>query len=132
MSALLEAKPRIPSQRERIVKLLKERGELGATNAELSRIALCYQTRIFELVEQGYEIKLENYLGQGLIKYTLVKEPDVPTPPRKPIRDILVEEINENYGGLMDVSSLYELLEKCNAMVSRKSVAKIVKGGTSK
>lgn len=132
MSALLEAKPRIPSQRERIVELLKERGELGATNDELSRIALCYQTRIFELVEQGYEIKLEN-LGQGLVKYMLLKIPDSPDAPRKPIRDIIVEEINENYGGLVDVSSLYELLEKCNAMISRKSVAKIVeKGGKSK
>ena len=131
MSTLLEAKHRIPTQRERIVELLKERGELGATNAELSRIALCYQTRVFELVEQGYEIKLEN-LGKGLVKYVLVKEPDAPVAPRKPIRDIVVEEINENYGGLMDVSSLYELLEKCNAMVSRKSIAKIVKGGKSK
>jgi hypothetical protein len=128
MSALLEARTRIPSQRDTIVDLLLERGDLGATNSELSKIALVYQTRIFELTEEGYVFKLDN-LGQGLIRYTLVSAPTTPAPPRKAVKDVVIEDINENYGGLMDVSSLQEMLANCNATVSRKSVAKIIKGG---
>lgn len=128
LSALKEVEKRIPSQRDRIVNLLLKRGERGATNEELSKISLAYQTRIFELTEQGYVFKLKS-LGEWLVNYTLVSVPTTPSPPRTPIKDIVIESINEDYGGLMDVSSLHELLEHCNAFVSRKSVVVINRAG---
>ena len=57
MNSYNEAKERIPSQIEKIINLLKESGEEGATNIQLSNISLKYATRISELRSKGYEIE---------------------------------------------------------------------------
>jgi hypothetical protein len=43
------------NQRERILSLLEERGELGVLNLELNEIAFRYGARLKELRDEGYQ-----------------------------------------------------------------------------
>src|SRR5438445_5025815 len=45
-----------PTQRDRILSLLRQRGPADATNAELNQICFRYGARIFELRKVGYAI----------------------------------------------------------------------------
>lgn len=126
MNTLLEAKPRTKTQRSKILDLLLKRGEKGATNKELAELSFAYQTRIFELKEQGYGIAIE-YLGDREFNYVLKSTDTEGSTKRKPIANVVGAIIDEDYGGLMDVSSLQELLDKSNAIISRRSTVKKVK-----
>jgi hypothetical protein len=65
---------RRPSQRDRILDLLRERGSAGATNVELNAICYRYGGRLFELRKCGFTIRTES-LGGGLFKFYLMAEP---------------------------------------------------------
>lgn len=72
-------KERIPSQREKIIKALKDAGAEGVTNTELVRICLRYGARLQELYKMGYLITHEAIKDEngenGVYKYVLLKEP---------------------------------------------------------
>lgn len=61
------------SQTGRILKLLKDRGQWGAYNYELSKIALKYTNRISELRKEGNNILTER-ISQGTFRYILIGE----------------------------------------------------------
>lgn len=69
-----DALKRIPSQKQKIVQLLQERGEAGATNSELVQICLQYNSRLSELNREGYVIETI-HVKEGLYKYVLHKKP---------------------------------------------------------
>lgn len=73
-----EAKGRIPTQLDKIVHLLREAGESGATNKQLNQICLQYDARVSDLRRKGFVINVES-LGKGLYKYFLIKTPSEET-----------------------------------------------------
>jgi hypothetical protein len=60
---------RLENQCRKILALLKERGNQGATNAELSRIALKYTSRISDLRDLGHDIRCQKEGDRGLYRY---------------------------------------------------------------
>jgi hypothetical protein len=65
---------RLLTQKQKIINALKDAGEDGMTNAELSKISLRYGGHIGNLYREGYKIKKYNLDG-GLYKYVFVSEP---------------------------------------------------------
>jgi hypothetical protein len=64
---------RLDNQCRRILKLLKERGNEGATNYELARYALKYTSRISDLRDSGWRILCTaEDLPRGVYRYTLL------------------------------------------------------------
>ena len=60
---------RLENQCRKILTLLKTRGNQGATNAELSRIALKYTSRISDLRDAGHDIRCYSEGGNGVYRY---------------------------------------------------------------
>lgn len=116
---LLEAKERIPNQREKILNLLRNAGEKGITNKQFQDVCIRWDARVRELYQQGYVIKNES-LGNGLYKYILVFEPEtIAEKPKKAI-ELLISKINNTYNGRIDTESLSSLLEAEGLQVVRK------------
>ncbi len=69
-----------PTQRQRILELLRARGRFGATNVDLVALKIFrYSSRLRELRQQGFCIDTVR-VSEGLYKYILRSEPDTPTP----------------------------------------------------
>jgi hypothetical protein len=113
-----KTKSRTASQCQRILALLRERGETGAANYELSQIALCYGKRIGELYERGYVIEKEKG-SHGIVWYKLVKEPAKEKKSHPKAVDVLKKYI-EDFGGKVDAEELDILLEELNLQVRYK------------
>lgn len=60
---------RFENQCRKILVLLKQRGNQGATNAELSYIALKYTSRISDLRDMGCDIRCYSEGGNGVYRY---------------------------------------------------------------
>jgi len=60
---------RLENQCRTILTLLKQRGNQGATNAELSRIALKYTSRISDLRDAGHDIRCFQEGNGGVYRY---------------------------------------------------------------
>lgn len=110
-----------PTQKQAILNLLKKRKSRGVTNAELSKIALCYQTRIFELNQDGYKIEV-NYIGRGLTRYVLVGEGE--PAPKETVYDKVIKAIKAN-GNSVDSKLLKKILKESDANVCRKSIVQL-------
>jgi hypothetical protein len=65
---------RLITQRQKIINALREAGNEGITNAELSKISLRYGAHLGDLYRKGYKIAKYNLDG-GLYKYVLIAEP---------------------------------------------------------
>jgi hypothetical protein len=64
---------RLANQCRRILALLKERGNEGATNYELAKFALKYTSRISDLRDSGWRILCTaEDLPRGIYRYTLL------------------------------------------------------------
>lgn len=113
-----EARKRIPTQLEKIVNFLKDVGEDGATNKELSQICLQYDARVSDLRRKGFEIDVQSF-GKGLYKYFLIK-----TPSQEQFfqnaNDITFETIEKHYGGLISTFDLKMLLDRNGFHIIRK------------
>ncbi len=70
---------RSPSQRSKIISLLRERGKQGALNYELARIGLRYSSRLRECRIQGFKIETD-HICEDLYRYRLVEKPVTPKP----------------------------------------------------
>lgn len=60
---------RLENQCKKILVLFKARGNQGITNAELSRIALKYTSRISDLRGLGHDIRCQQEGNSGLYRY---------------------------------------------------------------
>jgi hypothetical protein len=60
---------RLENQCRTILALLRERGNQGVTNAELSRIALKYTSRISDLRDSGHDVRCFMEGGGGVYRY---------------------------------------------------------------
>ncbi|MCZ4246960.1 hypothetical protein BXO87_02335 [Bacillus sp. GZB] len=122
MSLYKSALRRLGSQQSKILDLLKERESRGAYNFELAKIAMSYQRRVHELVEQGYQISVCR-VSKGTYKYTLIGK-QTSLPQNQTILDKVIREIEENYGGSVDALELLDIAEKVGANISYKGVTK--------
>lgn len=114
-----DAKGRMPSQKSKILNLLRESKEFGVTNTELNVISFRYSDRLYQLKLEGYEIRVENNSG-GLCTYYLISEPTrTPNKPKKGI-DLLLDEIDSRYKGCVTTYELHSLLEELNLNLVRK------------
>ena len=59
-----------PAQREKILEILKERGQEGVHNTELNNVCFRYGARIYELRKLGHRIKTVNE-ARGLFRFVL-------------------------------------------------------------
>ncbi len=62
------------SQRDEILRLLRERGPAGATNMELNEKCFRYGARLWELRREGHSIRTENR-GDGVFVFILDTQP---------------------------------------------------------
>ncbi len=111
---------RSPSQRIKILAALRKAGKQGLTNVELSEVGgIRWAARIQELYMQGYKVAKET-LGDGLVNYVLIHEPDAidPDPPRA--LDVLTREIEGKFGGQVTTAQLLHIMESSKLQVGRK------------
>ena len=114
-----EMKKRTSNQRSKILEALRHAGSNGLTNVDLSKIALRFQSRLHELYIQGYGVKTTMYEG-GLTHYLLIWEPIIPLTEQPRALDVLLFEIERNYGGVITTDELIQLLNKKEMGVQRK------------
>jgi hypothetical protein len=114
-----QAKVRMPSQKQTILKLLKQSGSTGVLNTELNKISLSYSDRLYQLKMEGYEFSVEN-LGNGLCNYVLTKEPDSIVKQTKKGIDLIIEEIEGQYNGIITSDNLVDIMDKLNLNAIRK------------
>lgn len=103
--------------KERILEYLRNKGEHGATNAELSKISLRYGAHIGKMYEEGYVVD-KKCLSKGLFLYTLISEPEHVVVHKKAI-DKLFEEINN--AGMVSSERLRQIMDKNNITVKYKA-----------
>jgi hypothetical protein len=65
-----------PTQREKILNLLRQSGRAGAFNSDLVGIAYRYSSRLREICQMGFEVSTR-YVREGVFKYVLEREPQV-------------------------------------------------------
>ena len=113
-----EAMQRIPSQREKILHLLKDAGEEGILNTELVGVCLRYGARISELNSMGYLIDIKRE-GKGVYRYILKKVPSK-IEYHSRAEDEILHIIDVEYDGNIDAIELKELLLDKNFHITRR------------
>lgn len=120
MEMLVDAQKRMPTQREILLKTLREAGHKGVLNTDLVEICIGYRSRIAELYQMGYDIRVEN-IERGVCIYTLVSEPEVPVKTVAPAVNVLAEKIQKDYHGAITADKLQDLLKELNFNVVRRA-----------
>lgn len=114
---MIEESRRI-TQRQKIIHMLREAGNEGCTNIELSKISLRYGAHLGELYTKGYRIK-KVYLDGGVFKYFLVSVPgDIKH--FKNAQEEVLNDIEEYYDDAIQSSQLEVLLEEKHFHIIRK------------
>lgn len=113
----MSEKIRIAKQTQKILQALRDAGEDGMTNVELSEIGLRYGGNLGILYQKGYKISKKG-LGNGVYRYVLLSEPDTLVTREKALDKLLagVESM-----GLVDKDELVELLNSFNISVKYKA-----------
>jgi hypothetical protein len=107
-----EAKKRIPSQKQLIIKELKEAGTKGITNIKLQKISLRYGGVLGNLYKEGYKIDTIP-LTDGVVNYILRSEPTPETKKQLPkAMNLLTQKIDDVFGGQVTTEQLEKLLEE--------------------
>lgn len=114
-----ETKERTSSQRDRIIALLKQAGDKGVLNTQLSKVALRYNARIQELYVRGYKIESED-LECGLTKYILRSEPTEQFNKPEKAEALLINDIKNKYSDVITSEQLQEYLDTHGFTVRRK------------
>lgn len=112
-----EAKERIPTQREKIINLLKAAGEEGVTSSDLNQICFRYGARLSELYERGYLIEATNF-ENGMYRYVLRKTPSKETL-FESAEEVLLQQITQQ-GGQFVAKLLKTLLRENGFKIIRK------------
>ncbi|MGM1044798.1 MAG: hypothetical protein ACQEXX_01490 [Bacillota bacterium] len=114
-----ETRERTESQKDKIIGLLREAGDNGVLNTQLSKVALRYNARIQELYVMGYKIDSEELAG-GVTKYILKSEPSVKVSKPEKAIDVLINDIKSKYNDNLSSGDLFNYLEENNFTVRRK------------
>lgn len=114
-----ESKKRAPSQRKKILDVLRKAGVNGVLNSELVEICIGYRSRIAELYKIGYKIRVD-HVEKGVCIYTLEHEPQIEKNKQKPAIDILVSIINSENDGKVTSNELVKLLNDQGFNITRK------------
>lgn len=114
-----EAQTRIPSQKLKIVQLLRDRGEEGATNTELVQISLQYNSRLSELSKEGYIIETI-HIKDGLYKYVLHKVPGNIVYHTDALTDVLIAAYSESNNGWIKVEKIPAIMAENFCRMVRK------------
>lgn len=114
-----ESVKRAPTQRETLLKVLREAGSNGMLNIELVEICIGYRSRIAELYQMGYKIDVEN-VEKGAVIYTLRSEPEVPKTNIPTAISMITKAIEETYHGAITTDNLVALLAQMNLNVVRR------------
>ncbi|MDN4611452.1 hypothetical protein [Arthrobacter burdickii] len=61
------------TQKDRILKVLEDRGDQGVLNIELNEIAFRYGGRLYELRQDGYRIRTK-HVRKGVWRFTLLPQ----------------------------------------------------------
>lgn len=112
-----EEKERIENKTTQVLNALRQAGEDGLTNAELSRIALRYGGHLGELYRDGYKIDKVS-LGNGLYNYILISEPETIVTREKAI-DKLFKAVNKR--GFVDAETLQRIMDANDITVRYKA-----------
>ncbi|MFQ3543683.1 hypothetical protein Q7A53_06325 [Halobacillus rhizosphaerae] len=115
-----EAMDRKPTQKQKILEVLRQAGEKGVLNTELVQIAIGYRSRIAEMYQVGYRIDVEN-IDRGVCRYTLKHEPDLEQTNKPSAIQLLITEINKKHSGNVNSKELMSILSSNNFNVVRKS-----------
>jgi hypothetical protein len=118
-----EVKKRIPTQRTRLLKILRAAGEEGVLNTELVKVCIGYRSRIAELYQQGYEIECHHVEGvSGLCTYILRREPESKRKP-KPAIDIFEEQLKNKLPSSANsvIDILADVLKNSNLNIVRRA-----------
>lgn len=113
-----EAQDRIPSQTEKIIRMLKEAGSEGVTNAELANVGLRYGARMAELYKKGYVVQKQQ-LKKGLCKYVLIRVSGENKFITNATEEIL-EDIELFFNGSISAIELKSLLNLKDFHITRK------------
>lgn len=114
-----ETKERTSSQRDKIIALLKQAGDKGVLNTQLSKVALRYNARIQELYVRGYKIDSVD-LECGVTKYILRFEPTEQFNKPEKAEDLLINDIKNKYSDVITSEQLQEYLDTHGFTVRRK------------
>lgn len=112
-----DALNRIPTQRQKILNLLRDAGETGVTNKELSDVSLQYSARIHELRKAGCIIDHDKTDISGIYRYYLRKLPAQEKYFDSAENEFL-HQIETKYGLSLEVK---ELLTELNFHVKRRA-----------
>jgi hypothetical protein len=116
MNSYEEAKERIPSQLDKLIRALKDAGDDGLTNIELSKICLRYDSRLSDLRRKGFLIETES-IGKSLYRYYLRKTPsNIKFFPNA--KEEFLQAVDEEEVG--DSENVKQLLDKMGFTVIRK------------
>jgi|SRR5699024_2853768 len=107
---------RMMNKKKDVLKALKDAGDNGLTNQELSRIALRYGAYLGEMYKEGYEIPKTN-LGNGLFRYIYKSSPK-----NKIVREKAIDKIINEIGkrGAVNKDEFVKILEEMNVSVKYK------------
>ncbi|HSW76022.1 MAG TPA: hypothetical protein VLG50_03195, partial [Candidatus Saccharimonadales bacterium] len=114
-----EAQNRIPSQKQKIVQLLRDAGAEGITNAELAKICLQYNSRLSELSKEGYVIETI-HVKDGLYKYVLHKVPGNIVYHSDALTDVLIAAYSESTNGWIMVERIPVIMAEHFSRMVRK------------
>ncbi|AYP68290.1 hypothetical protein PQE75_gp189 [Bacillus phage vB_BcoS-136] len=109
---------RIEKKQVQILNALRNAGNNGITNVELSEIALRYGGYLGKLYEQGYKIDRESVGEKGVHKYILVSEPQTILVREKAMDKLLSAVRKEE---IIDVDGLIKILNDNNIAVKYKA-----------
>lgn len=112
-----EAMTRKPTQKQLILKVLRQAGDNGVLNTDLVEICIGYRSRIAEMYQAGFKIDVEN-LKRGVCKYTLRSEPEIEKTNIKSAFEIIASHVKTN--GSVTSDELVELLNKFNFNIVRR------------
>lgn len=112
-------KKRQERKRDQILRVLKEKGLAGVTNAELSAtVSLRYGAHLGSLYQLGYKINKES-LGEGLFRYTLVGEPSEDFTGKQKAMDALKSALTKE-GNAFIIPQLEEIMNTIGIAVRYK------------
>ncbi len=124
-TAYRKAQEKMPYRKDIILRMLRNAGEKGVTNTELQKVSLRYSACIGTYMKnQGYEIRVKN-LGGGLCRYYLISEPETINygKPENAV-DILLREIEENFGGEVSSEDLVKILSRNDFYMRKKQITR--------
>lgn len=113
-----EDRKRLKTQREKILQALKEAGEEGMTNLDLSRISLRYGGHLGDLYRKGYKIE-KIKLDGGLFRYFFISEPSKETIHNKAIDDFVESVLKK--GGSIKAYEVKPLMNELGFQMNRQS-----------